>query len=297
MNQSKPIIFRGAATALITPFRDGEVDLPAFGALIDRQLCEGIDALVIAGTTGEASTLSDREHKMCLTFAAERVAGRLPMIAGTGSNDTHHAVEMSRFAESAGYDGLLCVTPYYNKATDEGLIRSYLTIAEATRLPLIPYNVPSRTGVSLSPPVYRTLSRHPNIVAVKEASGDVGLCAKLLADEEIDLALYSGNDDITVPLMALGGLGVISVASNLVPRRVADMCRMALSGDIKTAAAEQLTLMPLVGALFAEVNPIPVKWAAAQLGLCRLEYRLPLCEPSAATQARLSSLLERHKGG
>lgn len=291
MDQHKRPIFRGAATALITPFRDGEVDFPALKNLIEFQIAEGIDALVIAGTTGEAPTLADHEHQACLAFAAEVIDGRVPFIAGTGSNDTHHAVEMSRFACSCGCDALLLVSPYYNRATERGLIQSYLTIADSIDKPAILYNVPSRTGVKLTMPVYRALAEHENIVAVKEASGDLGAVAQLAAELGDRFAIYSGNDDVTVPVMSLGGLGCISVLSNLLPRATSDMCHKYLGGDTKGAAADQLRLLPLINALFAEVNPIPVKCAAAMMGLCREEYRLPLCAPSEATREKLAAAM------
>ena len=291
MDQHKHAIFRGAATALITPFRDGEVDFPALKNLIEFQIAEGIDALVIVGTTGEAPTLADHEHQACLAFAAEVIDGRVPFIAGTGSNDTHHAVEMSKFACSCGCDALLLVSPYYNRATEQGLIQSYLKIADSIDKPAILYNVPSRTGVKLTMPVYRALAEHPNIVAVKEASGDLGAVAQLAAELGDRFAIYSGNDDVTVPVMSLGGLGCISVLSNLLPRATSDMCHKYLGGDTKGAAADQLRLLPLINALFAEVNPIPVKCAAAMMGLCREEYRLPLCAPSDTTREKLAAAM------
>lgn len=284
-------IFRGAATALITPFRGGAIDYDALAHLIEFQIEGGIDALVIAGTTGEASTLTDEEHKQLLKFAVEKVAGRVPLIAGTGSNDTRHAAEMSRFAAECGYDALLVVTPYYNRASDAGLIKSYRAIADSVDRPIILYNVPARTGVKISLPVYRALAEHPNIVAVKEASGDLGAVARLMAELGDRFAVYSGNDDVTVPVLSLGGLGTISVLSNLMPRETSAMCRKYLAGDVTGAAADQLHLLPLIDALFAEVNPIPVKSAAALMGLCREEYRLPLCPPSNATKTRLKEAM------
>ena len=284
-------IFRGVATALITPFRGGAIDYDALAHLIEFQIEGGIDALVIAGTTGEPSTLTDEEHRRLLRFAAEQVAGRVPMIAGTGSNDTRHAAELSRFACECGYQALLVVTPYYNKASDEGLIQSYRYIADNVGRPIILYNVPARTGVKISMPVYRALAEHPNIVAVKEASGDLGAAARLIAELGHKLTVYSGNDDVTVPLLSLGGIGTISVLSNLMPKEVSAMCHSYFSGDVKTAAAEQLRLLPLIDALFAEVNPIPVKFAAARMGLCREEYRLPLCSPSFATKSRITEAM------
>lgn len=293
MQSSKVPIFHGVATALITPFRDGRIDYDALARLIELQIDGGVDALVVAGTTGEASTLTDEEHKQLLRFSVERVGGRIPLIAGTGSNDTAHAAELSRFACDCGCDALLVVTPYYNKASDDGLIKSYRKIADNVYRPIILYNVPSRTGVRLSLPVYRALAEHPNVVAVKEASGDLGAAARLIAELGDRLAVYSGNDDVTVPVMSLGGLGSISVLSNLMPRETAAMCHKYLDGDVTGAAADQLRLLPLIDALFAEVNPIPVKCAAALMGLCREEYRLPLCAPSCATKSRVAEAMAK----
>ena len=291
MKEHRSPIFCGAATALITPFRDGSIDFTALEAMIEFQIAGGIDAIVIAGTTGEASTLSDSEHRALLSFAAEVTDGRVPLIAGTGSNDTAHAVDMSKFACACGYDALLLVTPYYTRATETGLIKSYISIAENVDRPIILYNVPSRTGVKLTLPVYRALAEHPNIAAVKEASGDLGAAARIIAELGSRLTVYSGNDDVNVPILSLGGLGTISVLSNLMPRETSAMCHKYLDGDVKGAAAEQLRLLPLVDALFADVNPIPVKCAAAMLGFCREEYRLPLCAPSPAVRSRLAEAL------
>ena len=293
MNTTSSSIFRGAATALITPFRDGKIDFDALAGLIEFQIGGGIDALVIAGTTGEASTLTDEEHRALLRFCSEQIAGRVPIIAGTGSNDTRHAISLSRFASDCGYDALLIVTPYYNRASDAGLIQSYRAIADNVTRPIILYNVPARTGVKISMPVYRNLAEHPTIVAVKEASGDLGAVARLVAEFGDRFTVYSGNDDVTIPVMSLGGLGTISVLSNLMPRETSAMCHKYLSGDAKGATADQLRLLPLIDALFAEVNPIPVKAAAALMGLCREEYRLPLCPPSSATKSRLREAMEK----
>lgn len=291
MDTHKSSIFKGAATALITPFQGGRIDYDALTHLIEFQIEGKIDALVIAGTTGEASTLSTEEHKQLLRFAVRQVAGRVPVIAGTGSNDIAHAIELSRFACDCGCDALLIVTPYYNRASEEGLIRSYRAIADAVYRPIILYNVPSRTGVRLTLPVYRALAEHPNIVAVKEASGDLGAVARIAAELGNALTVYSGNDDVNVPILSLGGVGAISVLSNLMPRETSAMCHKYLNGDFKGATEDQLRLMPLIDALFAEVNPIPVKCAAAMMGLCREEYRLPLCAPSHATRNRLAEEL------
>lgn len=291
MDTHQSPIFKGAATALITPFRDGKIDFDALSRLIEFQIERQIDALVIAGTTGEVSTLTDEEHKQLLRFAVKQTAGRVPVIAGTGSNDIAHAVDISRFACDCGCDALLVVTPYYNRASEEGLIKSYRKIADSVYRPIILYNVPARTGVKLTVPVYRALAEHPNIVAVKEASGDLGAAARIIAELGSRLTVYSGNDDVNVPILSLGGLGTISVLSNLMPRETSAMCHKYLDGDVKGAAEEQLRLLPLVDALFADVNPIPVKCAAAMLGFCREEYRLPLCAPSPAVRSRLAEAL------
>ena len=285
----KQIVFEGAAAALITPFRGGAVDFDAFGRLIDFQIAAGTDALVIAGTTGEGSTLTDEEHRACLRYAAERTAGRVPVIAGTGSNDTDYAISLSRYACEVGCDALLLVTPYYNKATPRGLIRSFLAVAEATDRPIILYNVPSRTGVNIPLSVYEELAKHERIVATKEASGNLSAIAAVAAELSDTLALYSGNDDQIVPIMSLGGRGVISVLSNILPRETHEMCRRMLDGDTKGAAALQLGYLRLINALFCEVNPIPVKTACAMMGLDTGELRLPLCEMEEEHRA----LLER----
>lgn len=290
---TKNIIFEGAATALITPFSDGKVDFDAFEKLIEFQIENGINAIAVTGTTGEASTLSDSEHRACIAFAVRAAAGRVPVIAGTGSNDTAHAVEMSKYACRAGCDALLLVTPYYNRATPRGLSESYLKIANETDRPIILYNVPSRTGVWLTAAALRPLASHPRIVAIKEASGDMGFATRMMAEFGDSLTFYSGNDDITVPMLSIGGKGVISVLSNIFPGEVADMCLKYRTGDTEGAKNDQLGFLPMVDALFAETNPIPIKCAAAMLGLCREEYRLPLCPPSDTVKKRLAQLLEQ----
>lgn len=290
---TKACLFEGAATALITPFAGGKVDFDAFERLIEFQIENNIDALVVTGTTGEAPTLSDTEHRAIITFAVRAVRGRVPVIAGTGSNDTAHAVELSKYACRAGCDGLLLVTPYYNRATPKGLAESYRKIADETDRPLLLYNVPSRTGVHLGATALRPLAEHERIVGIKEASGDLGLAVRLRAEFGENFDLYCGNDDVTVPFLTLGGRGVISVLSNLFPKEVAAMCRKHREGDVTGAMADQLAFLPLIDALFAEVNPIPVKCAAAMMGLCREEYRLPLCPPSDGVRKRLSELLEK----
>ena len=295
MSKSKKNIFKGAATALITPFKDGEVDYISFGRLIDRQIDCGIDALVICGTTGESATLSDREHRQVLEFALSRAGGRVPMIAGTGSNDTAHAVEMSKFATAIGYDGLLVVTPYYNKATERGLVASFNAIADATDAPVILYNVPTRTCCNISHSVYRELARHPNIVAVKEASGNISAIAELIAECGDRFDVYSGNDDQTLPILALGGSGVISVVSNIIPREMAVLCRKWFDGDIDECRRLHEKYLKLMKAMFCEVNPIPVKTAAELMGLCTAEMRLPMCEIEQDNRQKLWKALVEYK--
>lgn len=291
---SKKTIFRGAATALITPFKDGRIDFDATSRLIDRQIDLGIDALVICGTTGESCTLSDNEHRDLLEFALIHTGGRVPMIAGTGSNDTAHAIKMSRFASEIGYDALLAVTPYYNKATEAGLIKSYTAIADAARCPIILYNVPSRTGCNISLPVYRELAKHENIVAVKEASGNISQIAELVAECGDSLDVYSGNDDQTLPILSLGGAGVISVVSNIIPREMTALCQKWFDGDTKECRRLHEKYLNLMKLMFCEVNPIPVKTACALMGLCYDELRLPLCEMGDENREKLQNLLKQY---
>ena len=265
-------IFRGVATALITPLNESGVDFDAFGRLIDWQIEEGINALVIAGTTGEGSTLTDEEHREAIRFAVERSAGRVPIIAGTGSNDTAYAIDLSRYACEVGADALLVVTPYYNKATQKGLIAMYTAIADASTKPLILY----RTGVGIEPSTYAALAAHPNIAAIKEANGNISKIVETAALVGDKLDIYSGNDDQVVPILSVGGMGVISVLSNIMPRKTVEMCDRWFAGDAAGAAALQKELLPLMNALFCEVNPIPVKAAMAAMGWCENYVRLPL---------------------
>ncbi len=287
----KKIVFDGAATALVTPFKNGNVDYDTFGRLIDWQIAGGIDALVIAGTTGEGSTLTDEEHREVLRYSVARAQGRVPIIAGTGSNDTAYAVDLSRYACEVGCDALLLVSPYYNKATPKGLIKSFLAVADATDKPIILYNVPSRTGVNIPLKVYKELAKHERIVATKEASGNLSAIAEIRAELGDSLAVYSGNDDQIVPIMSLGGRGVISVLSNVMPKETHDMCRFCLDGDYKSAAELQLRLLHLINSLFIEVNPIPAKTACGLMGLCSEEMRLPLCEMEEANRAILADAM------
>ncbi len=291
---NKDIIFKGAATALVTPFdQNGAVDYKVFADLIDFQIKSGIDALVICGTTGEASTLTDEEHRECIRFAVEHTAGRVPIIAGTGSNDTDYANSLSQYACEVGVDGLLLVTPYYNKATPKGLIKSFLDTAEKTDRPIILYNVPSRTGVNITMPVYRELAKHERIVAVKEASGNMSHIAEIAAELSDDLTIYSGNDDQIVPILSLGGLGVISVLSNVMPRETHDLCQKFFDGDVAGSRAMQLKYLELINNLFIEVNPVPVKTACGMMGLCSDLMRLPLCEMEDANKAKLAASMKK----
>ena len=262
----KKTVFTGAATAIITPMNETGVDYETFARLIDWQIDSGIDAIVAAGTTGEGSTLSDEEHREVLKFVINHTAKRVPVIAGTGSNDIAYAIDLTKFACDAGADAMLVVTPYYNKATQGGLIKSFSAIADASTKPIIMYNVPSRTGCNITPETCAVLCEHPNITAVKEACGDISHVAKTAALTKGKLDIYSGNDDQIVPIMSLGGKGVISVLSNILPRETSDMCKYYLQGDVKKSAEMQLKYLELINALFCEVNPIPIKAAMAKMG-------------------------------
>ena len=284
---TKQKIFEGAATALVTPLTETGGDYEAFGRLIDWQIEAGIDGLVIAGTTGEGSTLSDEEHREVLKFAVEKAAGRVPMIAGTGSNDTAYAIDLTKYACELDYDAMLVVTPYYNKATQNGLVAMYNAIADASTKPLILYNVPSRTGCSIEPATYVKLMAHENIAAIKEANGDISKIVKTMSLIGDGLDLYSGNDDQIIPILSVGGSGVISVLSNLMPKETSEMCHLFFEGKVKEAAALQLKLLPLVNALFSEVNPIPVKAAMAAMGYGKNILRLPLTPMEEAHEAVL----------
>lgn len=294
MSKLKKSIFTGAATAIVTPFKNNEVDYEAFGKLIEFQINGGIDALVIAGTTGEGSTLTHEEHCRVISYAVEKIDGRVPVIAGTGSNDTAYGIELSKFACDAGCDGLLVVTPYYNKATPKGLIKSFLATADAVDKPIILYNVPSRTGCNITMPVYRELAKHENIVATKEASGNLSLIAQI-ADECGDaLDIYSGNDDQVLPILSLGGKGVISVFSNLLPREMHNLCQSFFDGDVAGARKLQLDYLKLMNSLFIEVNPVPIKTACGIMGLCSDEMRLPLCEMEDSNRDKLISVMKEY---
>lgn len=290
----KKTVFTGAATAIITPTNENGIDYELFGKLIDWQIAEGIDAIVVAGTTGEASTLTDDEHKGAIEFCVNKVAGRVPVIAGTGSNDTDYAIELSKFACKAGADALLLVTPYYNKATQKGLIASFTAVADVCDKPVILYNVPGRTGCNILPATAAELAKHENIVAIKEASGNISQIAQLahLCGDSLDI--YSGNDDQIVPIMSLGGKGVISVLSNLMPKVTSRICSAFLEGNVKESRELQLKLLPLVDALFCEVNPIPVKAAMAKMGYCENLLRLPLTPMEPQNAEKLYALMREN---
>ena len=289
----KQLVFQGAATAIVTPMNDHGVDFEAFSRLIDDQIAAGIDALVVAGTTGENATLTDYEHHEVIRFAVEKVDHRVPVIAGTGSNDTAHAVEMTKFACAAGADAVLLVCPYYNKAAQRGAVAAFRTIADASSVPCILYNVPSRTGFNLSPESVLELSRHPRIVAVKEASGNISQVAQIARLCGDNIAIYSGNDDQIVPILSLGGKGVISVLSNVLPGETSRMVHDYLEGRTAQALEAQLRYLPLIDALFSEVNPIPVKAATAAMGYGKNILRLPLCTMDETLKANLVRLMQQ----
>ena len=269
-------IFRGIATALITPTTPEGIDYDRFGRVIDWQIEKGINALVICGTSGEASTLSDPEHRAAIEFACERVNKRVPVIAGTGSNETDYAVELTKSACASGADGVLVVTPYYNKTTQNGLVKMYETIADASSVPVILYNVPSRTGININPETYVKLAEHPMIGAIKEANSDISKIVETFSLVGDKLDIYSGNDDQIVPILAMGGMGCISVLSNVIPAETVAITDRFFAGDVAGAAALQCKFMPLIRSLFCETNPIPVKAAMAAMGFCDNYLRLPL---------------------
>lgn len=290
----KKPLFTGCATALVTPFRDGAVDLDAFRALTARQLDAGVDALVVCATTGEAPTLRDSERNALITACLEASAHRVPVIVGTGSNDTAHAVALSQQAQALGADGVLVVTPYYNKATQAGLVAHYTAIADAVSLPVILYNVPSRTGVACTAETYAALAGHPNIAGVKEASGNAALVQETRNRCADGFAVWSGNDEDTTSLLALGGAGVISTTANLIPGDMRELTHLGLSGSLHKAGVLQLRMAELIRALFCEVNPIPVKTALARLGLCAEEFRLPLCQMGGTNKKRLFAAMDAY---
>ena len=287
-------IFTGSAVAIVTPFKDGGVDLDALGALLDFQMENGTDAVVVCGTTGEASTMTYEERAETIGFCVRHVGGRVPVIAGSGSNSTENAVTLSREAERRGADGLLVVTPYYNKASQAGLLRHYRTIAAAVASPIILYNVPSRTGVSIAPETYAALAEVPNIVGVKEASGNLGNVQRTRSLCPEDFTIWSGNDDETVPICALGGKGVISVAANILPAEMHRLVQLCLSNDFAAAGELQVHLKEFCDAMFCEVNPIPVKTALGLLGWKVGELRSPMCPPAPENLERIKAVLAKY---
>ena len=294
MSTPGSLLFRGSATALITPFSDGEIDFDCFAALVESNIRGGADALVVAGTTGEASTLCPEEQAALCACAVQVAAGRVPVIGGAGSNDTAHACALARMMCHAGCDGLLCVTPYYNKATQRGMELHFGAIAEASEKPIILYNVPSRTGCEIPLAAYSALAAHPNICGVKEASGNVTYAAHVIAACGDSLPLYSGCDALTLPLLSLGAVGVISVVGNIIPSVMHAICASFFAGDVTSAARAQLGALALMDATMAQPNPIPIKAACAMMGLCREELRLPLCPMLPGQRRELAGLLQKY---
>lgn len=289
-------LFTGCATALVTPFtREGVLDERALRRLIAMQADAGTDALVLLGTTGEPCTLTMEERARVIAIGLEAVSGRLPVIVGTGANDTRHAIEYARQAYALGAQGQLCVTPYYNKATQEGLVRHFFAIADACPLPMIVYNVPGRTGMTLTPETAASLAGHPGIAGLKEASGDTALAARILEATQGRLPILCGNDDQILPLMALGAVGAISVVSNVLPAQTHALTKACLSGCLEQARAAQLALLPLIHALFSQVSPIPVKAVLSMMGLCEDVLRLPLTPMEEPQRGKLRELLARQK--
>ncbi len=269
-------VFTGCATALITPFADGKVDYPSFGRIVERQIEAGVSALVFAGTTGEAPTLTWDERNEICTFAVKTAGGRVPVIMGCGSNSTSSAVRMAIEAERCGADAVLVVSPYYNKGNREGIVKHYESVCAAVGIPAIAYNVPSRTGVDLDLEICRSLSKIPNMAGIKEASGSASRAACIMSYIGEELPLYSGSDEINLPVLSVGGAGIVSVVSNVFPEECVKMCRAASDGDLRTARELSSALYPFTASLFCEVNPVPVKTVASYLGLCREEFRLPV---------------------
>lgn len=288
----KPIIFKGCSTALVTPFNEEGVNFTEFGRMLDDQISNNVDSLVVCGTTGESSTMTEKERKATIEFVVKKVNGKIPVIAGTGSNNTKSAINLTKYAQEVGCDACLVVTPYYNKTTQEGLIAHYSEIAKSTNLPIILYNVPSRTGINILPETCLELSKIPNIVAIKEASGNISQVAKIKELCKDNLTIYSGNDDQIVPILSLGGLGVISVLSNIMPKFTHNLVIDYLSGNTKEALEKQLQSLDLTQALFSEVNPIPVKYALNLLGYDFGKPRLPLVELSDKNKENLRNKMK-----
>ena len=287
----KEIPFTGIATAIVTPMKERGVDYDALAFLIERQIESGISAIVVNGTTGESATLTDKESESVIKFSVKTAAKRIKIIAGTGSNDTRHAEKLTEYACKSGVDGVLLVTPYYNKATQKGLIKSYEKIADASDKPCIIYNVPSRTGCNILPETVKELSYHPKIVGIKEASGNISQVAEIISLCKEDFAVYSGNDDMILPVLSLGGKGAVSVLSNILPTETKKICDAFFSGDISAAAKTQTELIPIIKGLFSEVNPIPVKAVLAKKGFIENRLRLPLTEMDEEKREKLFNLL------
>lgn len=290
----KKTVFTGAATAIVTPLGENGVDYESFGRLIEWQISQKIDAIVVAGTTGEGSTLTDEEHRSVLKFAVDKIGGRVPVIAGTGSNDAAYAVDLTKYACSIGADAMLVVTPYYNKATQNGLIKTFTTVADASSKPIILYNVPSRTGCNILPKTCAILAEHPNIVAIKEACGNISQIAETAALVKDNMDIYSGNDDQIVPILSLGGKGVISVLSNVFPAETSEMCKAFFRGEVEKSRNMQLDMLDLINALFCEVNPIPVKAAMSAMGFCENYLRLPLTPMEEEHKNSLLEIMRKH---
>lgn len=288
----KELIFQGAAVAMVTPFNENGIDYHELKRLIDFNIDNGTDAIVITATTGESPTLSDKEHKEAIKFTVDYVNRRIKVIAGTGSNDTEYALQLSKYAESVGVDGLLLVTPYYNKCTQNGLIKHFTYIADRVNTPMIVYNVPSRTGVNILPETYKELSKHKNIVATKEANGDLSSILKTRALCKDDLYIYSGNDDQIVPILSLGGKGVISVLSNVAPKDTSNICKLFFEGHIEESANLQIKYSKLIEELFVEVNPVPVKAALTMMGFNTQKLRMPLIEISDLNYKKLEEAMK-----
>ena len=293
-NGKKSCVFQGVATALITPFKNGKIDFDSFSKFIDWQIESGVDALVVCGTTGEGSTLSDEEHRECIKFVVDKTNGRVPVIAGTGSNDGAYAIDLSKGACELGADALLVVTPYYNKATQDGLVELFTKISLNSTLPIILYNVPSRTALNIEPATYKKLCDLDNIVGIKEANGNIASVAETLSLVGDSLDIYSGNDDSITAIMSLGGKGVISVLSNVIPKETCEIAHAALKGDFKTSANLQVKYFDICKALFSEVNPIPVKAACAKMGFCENSLRLPLTPMSKDKEKVLFDVMKKH---
>lgn len=287
-------IFKGSGVAIVTPFTEDGINYDKLGELLEWHIENHTDAIIICGTTGEASTMTDEERKGAIKYTVEKVAGRIPVIAGTGSNDTAHSIELSKYAESVGADALLCITPYYNKTTQKGLVAHFTAIADSVNIPIIIYNVPSRTGMNITPETLCTLSNHPNIRGVKEASGNISQVAEIARLCRDKLDIYSGNDDQVVPILSLGGVGVISVTANILPAKVHEMVEKYLSGDVEGARELQLELNPLNNILFIETNPIPVKTAMNMMGMGVGKLRLPLVDMEDNHKEMLRQMLKKY---